>query len=64
MSTVYATIPDDRLQMKMDEKGMLLDGQAGLRKKKETINNVYNSHFLANQQIRNKRCGMYINFFF
>jgi len=56
---VYAAILTERLRQEMEEKGILPETQAGFRKKRGTMDNIYILQHVIRREVRKKGGKMY-----
>jgi hypothetical protein len=59
---LYASVLSERMKREIEEKGVLPDSQAGFRKGRGTVNNVYILDHLARNELRKKGGRMYALF--
>jgi hypothetical protein len=59
---VYAMIVDERLMKEMNERGVLPDGQAGFRKGRGTMDNVYILNHIIGNEIKKRGSKIYAFF--
>ena len=59
---IYAMILDERLRRELEEKEVLPDGQAGFRKERGTMDNVYILKHLIDQELEKKAGKLYALF--
>jgi hypothetical protein len=59
---VYAMIVEERLMKEMNERGVLPDGQAGFRKGRGTMDNVYILNHIIGNEIKNRGSKIYAFF--
>lgn len=52
---IYATVLAEKLEKEMEEKGMLSEGQAGLRKGRGVIDNIYVLNYLVEREVARGR---------
>jgi hypothetical protein len=54
---LYASVLSERMKREIEEKGVLPDSQAGFRKGRGTVDNVYILDHLARNELRKKGGG-------
>jgi hypothetical protein len=59
---LYASVLSERMKREIEEKGVLPDSQAGFRKGRGTVDNVYILDHLARNELRKKGGRMYALF--
>jgi hypothetical protein len=62
---LYASILSERMNREIEEKGVLPDGQAGFRKGRGTMGNVYSLDHLTRNELRKKggrMCTLFVDF--
>jgi hypothetical protein len=59
---LYASVLSERMKREIEEKGVLPDSQAGFRKGRGTVDNVYILDHLARKEVRKKGGRMYALF--
>lgn len=52
---MYAEVLTGRLREKLERKGMIPENQAGFRKRRSTMDNIYTVNYLANRNLCRKR---------
>jgi len=52
---VYATILANRLEKEIEKKGIIPEWQAGFRKNKEVIDNIYTLNYLVGKEIERSK---------
>jgi hypothetical protein len=62
---LYASVLSERMKREIEEKGVLPDSQAGFRKGRGTVDNVYILDHLARNELRKKggrMCALFLDF--
>jgi hypothetical protein len=62
---LYASVLSERMKREIEEKGVLPDSQAGFRRGRGTVDNVYILDHLARNELRKKggrMCALFIDF--
>lgn len=59
---IYAMIMEERLTKEMEERGVLPDGQAGFRKGRGTVDNIYILQYIVERELNKKGGHVYALF--